>query len=82
MNRRRAIASSVACSAVIAALSGCSDTTPLAVADKARFRAELIDPRPECGTFRESLLVPGLSGAEVDAQYLAARRANCLRPEV
>ena len=82
MSWRRDIALCSAFGAMMAALSACSDPAPLGVADKARFRAELVDPRAECAKFRESLLVPGISAAEVDAQYLAARRASCLRPEV
>lgn len=62
--------------------AACSDEKTLGTADKARFRAELIDPRAQCDGFRERLRAPGISEQEIAAQYEEAKRAHCLRPEV
>lgn len=68
--------------ATLTTLSGCSDTTPLSVTEKARFTAELIDARHECASFAERLAVPAISESGIAETYEAAKTAHCLKPDV
>ena len=65
------------------ALQACSRPEPLSVADVARFRAELIAPRPECKTFAEQLDPARVKTfAEADQIYHAAKALSCIKPDV
>jgi hypothetical protein len=65
------------------ALQACSRPEPLSVADVARFRSELIAPRPECQTFIQQLDPARVkSFAEADQIYHAAKAVSCIKPDV